>query len=217
MRPPTLGAVLAATSAVSIAACSVRSASRDSANVSPPAISAELRAPDSFATILDPTERSRALFMESSRVLLHPRCKNCHPASDSPTQGDESVTHDPPVTRGPRDEGVPALLCDSCHQDKNLELARVPGAPAWRLAPRQMAWFGRSPAAICAQLKDPLQNGGRNLAQIVAHAAHDPLVAWGWAPGHGRTPAPGTQAHFADLVEAWVETGAACPPEEAAR
>jgi hypothetical protein len=217
MRAPALCAVLAVTSTASITACGVRPASRDSTRVSPPAAPLELRDPDSFATIADPRERSRALFLESSRVLLHPRCKNCHPAGDSPSQGDEGTLHDPPVTRGANDDGVPASMCASCHQDKNLELARVPGAPAWRLAPRAMAWSDRSPAAICAQVKDPARNGGRTLAQIVAHTAHDPLVAWGWAPGHGRTPAPGTQARFAALMEAWVATGAACPPEEAAR
>lgn len=173
----------------------------------------ELRAPESFASIADPAARSRALFLESARVMLHPRCANCHPAGDSPTQGDQASLHDPPIVRGAEGDGVPGLRCGTCHQDKNLELARVPGAPSWRLAPSSMAWAGRSPSALCEQIKDPARNGGRTLAQLVEHAAHDPLVAWGWAPGHGRTPAPGTQARFGALVAAWVETGAACPAE----
>jgi hypothetical protein len=122
-----------------------------------------------------------------------------------------SMVHDPPVVRGEGDQGVPALRCGTCHQDANVELARVPGAPGWHLAPRSMAWLGRTPAAICAQVKDPARNGNRSLAAIVTHASHDPLVAWGWAPGHGRTPAPGDQARFGALVAAWVQNGAACP------
>jgi hypothetical protein len=50
------------------------------------------------------------------------------------------------------------------------------------------------------------------LPQIVDHSAHDALVAWGWAPGSEREPAPGSQAQFAALIAAWVETGAECPP-----
>ena len=74
----------------------------------------------------------------------------------------------------------------------------------------EMAWVGKL-AALCAQLKDPTRNGGRTLAQIVDHSAHDPLVGWGWEPGPEREPAPGTQALFGALVDAWVETGAECP------
>lgn len=176
---------------------------------------ASLRAPESFAGVADPNERARQIFLEASRVLLHPRCRNCHPDSDSPAQGDSGRVHDPPVTRGPQDQGVPGLECTSCHQERNQALARVPGAPKWHLAPRAMAWVGRSPQAICEQMKNPARNGGKSLAQIVEHAAHDELVAWGWAPGSGRTPAPGTQERFAALIAAWVKDGAACPREGA--
>jgi hypothetical protein len=170
----------------------------------------ELRSAESFASIADPSARSKALFLEASKVLLHPRCVNCHPSDDSPRQGDVGQLHDPPVTRGD-DHGVPGLRCDGCHQDKNLALARVPGAPKWSLAPKSMAWQGRSIGAICAQIKDTTRNGGKSLAQIVEHSAHDPLVAWGWAPGHERTPAPGTQAAFGALMKAWADSGAVCP------
>ncbi|RKG72342.1 Isoquinoline 1-oxidoreductase subunit [Corallococcus terminator] len=173
-----------------------------------------LRAPTEFASIGDKKERSRALFLEASRVMLHPRCVNCHPAGDSPTQGDAFQLHDPPVARGPGDQGVPGLECTSCHQEKNAELARVPGAPKWHLAPRVMAWQGRTPQSLCEQLKDPARNGGKSLAEIIEHSAHDELVGWGWKPGADRVPAPGTQAEFGALVAAWVKDGAECPREE---
>jgi hypothetical protein len=184
---------------------------------SPPARSdvpaAGLRGPEEFAGISDPAERSRALFLEASRVLMHPRCLDCHPDGDVPLQGMDGRPHDPPVQRGPGGHGVVGMECQGCHQDHNLELARVPGAPRWHLAPREMAWVGKTPRALCEQLKDPARNGGKTLQEIAEHSAHDELVAWGWAPGHGREPAPGTQAGFGALIAAWVETGAACPAE----
>jgi hypothetical protein len=177
----------------------------------------ELRTLDDFRGITDSDERSRALFLEATRVMFHPRCRNCHPDGDTPAQGDQGRAHDPPIVRGPSDRGAPGLECTSCHQDRNLELARVPGAAKWALAPRAMAWANRTPYALCKQLKDPKRNGNRDLSHIIEHSAHDELVAWGWAPGHGRVPAPGTQREFAALMAAWVESGAECPREESKR
>ena len=181
-----------------------------------PAVPArELRSPDAFAVYGERAERSRALFGEAARVMLHPRCANCHPSGDAPLQRDGGL-HEPPVLRGAEDRGVVGMECTSCHQDQNLELARVPGAPNWHLAPRSMAWVGRDPGSICEQVKDPARNGGKTLAQIVDHSQHDALVAWGWAPGADREPAPGSQAQFGALVAAWVDSGAECPAPSAA-
>jgi hypothetical protein len=187
--------------------------------VKPPAAptsasSEQLLAPAQFDAITDRTLRSQAIFAEASRVLTHARCVNCHPPDDAPRQGEAHAAHDPPVLRGDADRGIPALGCTTCHQDRNAELARIPGAPDWHLAPRSMVWLGRSPAQICAQLKDPARNGSRTLAQVHDHVAHDGLVAWGWRPGADRAAAPGTQAQLAALVQAWIDTGAACPVEE---
>jgi hypothetical protein len=173
----------------------------------------ELRTVADFMVIGARADRSRALFVEAARVLQHPRCVNCHPDGDSPFQGMQRAFHDPPVVRGPEDHGVPGNECTTCHQDRNQELPRVPGAPRWHLAPIEMAWVGKSTSYICNQIKDPKRNGGKSLQQIVEHSAHDELVAWGWAPGHDREPAPGTQEQFGALISAWVDTGAECPPE----
>jgi hypothetical protein len=168
-------------------------------------------APAAHVAPADRTAESRALFTQMARVLMHPRCVNCHPADDSPRQRDDHELHDPPVTRGPADSGVPAMQCTTCHQDRNAELARVPGAPGWKLAPKSAAWLGATPSVICAQIKDPARNGGRTLAQIQQHLAHDPIVAWGWAPGADREPAPGTQAELGALAQRWIDSGAECP------
>lgn len=179
----------------------------------PPVAPNALRAPADFAVFTDRRDRSRALFLEASRVLLHPRCANCHPDGDSPLQGMDSHVHSPPVVRGPEDKGVVGMQCQGCHQERNVELARVPGAPNWHVAPRVMAWVGKSPHQICEQIKDRKRNGGRDLAAIVEHNAHDELVGWGWRPGDGREAAPGTQEQFGAIFAAWVETGAECPEE----
>jgi hypothetical protein len=166
-----------------------------------------------FAAISDRGERSRALFVEAARVFHHPRCVNCHPDGDVPHQRLAMEAHDPPVVRGPANNGVPGLECSTCHQDRNQDLTRVPGAPKWQLAPLGMAWFGKSTAYICTELKDPKRNGGRALAQIADHVSHDALVGWAWHPGADREPAPGTQAQLGALIEAWIATGAECPEE----
>jgi hypothetical protein len=62
--------------------------------------------------------------------------------------------------------------------------------------------------------EDPDRNGGRNLSLLHEHLAHDDLVAWGWQPGEGRDPAPGSQALLGQLIQAWIDTGAQCPKGE---
>jgi hypothetical protein len=171
----------------------------------------KLAAPESFASIDDAAKRSAAIFNELGKVLTHPRCVNCHPASDRPHQGEQGRLHQPPVARGPDGHGLPALRCPICHQKNNFDPGRVPGHPEWHLAPREMAWEGKTLAEICTQIKDRQRNGGRSLDDLVHHIGEDTLVGWAWAPGYGRQPAPGTQKEAGALVEAWVKAGAACP------
>ena len=174
----------------------------------------DLLPPSAFDSIQDPSARSKALYTEASKVITSPRCVNCHPSDDSPRQREGHELHDPPVVRGPKDEGVPGQMCTTCDQDANVELARIPGAPKWHLAPKEMAWLGKSAAQICVQVKDPARNGGKSLDQIVDHAKNDKLVGWGWSPGADRRAAPGSQAKFGALIEAWIKTGAACPEDK---
>jgi hypothetical protein len=98
--------------------------------------SGALAPPEHFAAIGSPAARSMAMFTELRKVLTHPRCVNCHPAGDSPRQGDQGRLHQPPVRRGADGHGLPAMRCNSCHHNANFD--RVPGRPEWRLAPREM-------------------------------------------------------------------------------
>ena len=172
---------------------------------------ATLAPSESFAGITDTAAQSAALFTEAGKVLTSPRCVNCHPAGDRPLQGEAGRPHQPPVERGVDGFGGVAMRCATCHQATNFDAAGVPGNPHWHLAPRDMGWQGKTVGEICAQIKDPARNGGRSLQQILTHLADDPLVGWAWAPGFGREPAPGTQKQLAALIEAWLNTGAACP------
>ena len=175
-----------------------------------------LRSVSAFSDINDERMRSIALFTEAAKVIQHPRCLNCHPVTRQPTQGDDLHPHIPLMYAGPGDHGAPGLPCKSCHGTTNVEapgsqIASIPGNPRWGLAPSSMAWQGKTLREICLQIKDRTRNGERSLADVHRHLATDPLVGWAWHPGAGRVPAPGTQAEFGDLIEAWVSTGAHCP------
>jgi hypothetical protein len=175
-----------------------------------------LRSPSAFSSIQDPQMRSRALFTEAAKVIMNPRCVNCHPATEHPLQGNDQHIHVPPAIRGDNGDGIGGNTCGACHMERNVTLHEaasyrsVPGNPRWSLAPIEMAWEGKSMSEICAQLKDPARSG-RDLKQLQEHFATNDLVAWAWTPGAGRDPVPGTQERLGELIKAWIDTGAQCP------
>jgi len=157
---------------------------------------------------------SRAAFLEVYTVLTWPRCQNCHPAGDAPLQGDDSHVHLQNVKRGQDGHGVYGMRCDTCHQAGNVPGANMPpGSPTWGLPPpeHKMVFVGRTPAELCRQLKDPQQNGGLSLQQLIDHMASEPLVGWAWDPGEGRTPPPLSRADTVNQTKIWIEGGAVCP------
>lgn len=157
---------------------------------------------------------SRAAFLQFYRVLTSPRCQNCHPAGDAPLQGDDSHVHIQNVKRGADGHGVTAMRCDTCHESVNLPGEHMPpGNPKWALPSPQhkMVFVGRSPAELCQQIKDPKQNGGRSLDQLLDHVANDDLVGWGWSPGDGRTLPPLSRPDTVAQMKIWIAGGAACP------
>jgi len=203
MRSETRFRILASVAALSLSLLTGYAASQTTSTM--------LASPASFSAIADTDARSAAIFTELGKVLTHPRCVNCHPAGDRPRQGDERRLHQPPVERGVDGHGTETMRCSICHQNANFDPGRVPGHPEWHLAPREMAWEGKTVAEICDQIKDPARNGGRKVEDLIQHIGTDTLVGWAWHPGFGRSPAPGTQKEAGALVEAWVKTGAACP------
>jgi hypothetical protein len=170
-----------------------------------------LKSVQAFSAISDDKQRSLALFEEAGKVITHARCVNCHPAGDRPAQGDDRHPHMPLVVRGVDNFGAVGMRCTTCHGPANFDPAGIPGHPEWHLAPIEMAWVGKSLGEICQQIKDPARNGGKSMEELIHHMAEDSLVGWGWHPGVGRQPAPGTQKEFGELIKAWVDTGAVCP------
>lgn len=158
-----------------------------------------------------------AAFEAIIQVLHHPRCMNCHSQGDFPRQGDDRHRHTMDVRRGPSGQGVDAVKCSACHQDFNVEGQHTPpGAPDWHLPPptMPMIWEGLTDRQLCELFKDPKQNGGRDVDEIIEHV-QTPLVLWGWHPGDGRTPVPLPQPTFLADIKQWAAKGAACPGEVA--
>jgi mono/diheme cytochrome c family protein len=157
---------------------------------------------------------SRQAFLAAYKVFMHPRCMNCHPAGDVPLQGEDSHLHGQNVKRGPDGKGKYALKCANCHQLTNLPGENMPpGSPNWHLPPPEtpMVFQGKTPGELARQLKDPKQNGGKTLEDILHHVSEDKLVLSGWNPGDGRAKPPLTHEEFAAKMREWVEKGAAAP------
>ena len=151
-------------------------------------------------------------------VFSHPRCANCHVEDARPRWSGahygKTRVHGMNVQRGADGLGNPGLRCTTCHQEENAaQLHGPPGAPAWHLAPAEMVWWQKSSKEICEQVKDPARNGNRTLEEIAVHVRDDDLVGWGWAPGKGREPAPGSAEETYRLLRQWSAAGAPCPAE----
>ena len=67
-----------------------------------------------------------AAWQQVYSVLTHPRCVNCHTATDYPQQGDDRHRHFANVIRGADGHGVAALQCVTCHQEANADSTGVP-------------------------------------------------------------------------------------------
>ena len=154
-------------------------------------------------------------------VLTHPRCINCHTATEYPQQGDERRRHFANVVRGPEGKGVPGLNCASCHQESNADSTGVPGGHNWHLAPLSMKWQDAndrplSSAAVCRAVTDRSKNHDMDGPKLLKHHEEEALVLWAWQPGlrpdgTRRAPPPITHAEFVSATRRWVEAGTPCP------
>jgi hypothetical protein len=154
-------------------------------------------------------------------VLTHPRCINCHTATNYPQQGDDRHRHGVNVIRGPDGKGVPGLNCATCHQEANADSTGVPGGHNWHLAPLSMAWQDRqdnalASAAVCRAITDRSKNHNLDGPGLLKHHEEEALVRWAWRPGQRangttRTLPPLTHAEFIAATRQWVEAGTPCP------
>jgi mono/diheme cytochrome c family protein len=170
--------------------------------------------PGTGKTALADSVASIKAFMGIYKVLMSPRCMNCHPSGDVPLQGDDSHLHTMGVQRGMDGHGVYAEKCANCHQAENAPgLHTPPGNPKWGLPPAdmKMVFQGRTPRQLAKQLLDPKQNGGKSRQQLIDHATADGIVLGGWNRGEGRTLPPMSHAEFARLFKTWIDKGAYLP------
>lgn len=152
-------------------------------------------------------------FTQVYKVLMSPRCMNCHPSGDVPLQGDDSHLHTMLPRRGMDGKGLYAMKCTNCHQPENTPGVRTPpGNASWHLPPAdmKMVFQGKTAHELARQLVDPKRNGRKNMAQLIAHADDD-LVLAGWNPGEGRTLPPISHAEFKKAWLTWIRNGAYAP------
>ena len=152
-------------------------------------------------------------FMEVYKVLMSPRCMNCHPSGDIPLQGDDNHLHTMSPQRGKDGKGVYAMKCSNCHQPTNTPgLNTPPGNPNWHLPPAnmKMVFEGRTPNQLAKQIMNPKLNGNKNKQQLIEHA-DDGLVLAGWNMGEGRTVPPLSHEEFKKAWITWIQTGAYAP------
>ncbi|GGN12300.1 hypothetical protein GCM10010967_55400 [Dyadobacter beijingensis] len=156
---------------------------------------------------------SKKAFLDAYTVFMHPRCRNCHPAGDTPFQGDDSHLHPQGVTRGEDGKGIYANKCSNCHQPQNTELAGEhlpPSHPTWQLPPshRKMVFEGKSPRALAASFKDSTFTGFKTMERFIEHVETDPLVKHSFTYG---TRPPLTHDAFVAKVKEWIQKGAVLP------
>ena len=152
-------------------------------------------------------------FKDVYKVLMSPRCMNCHPAGDVPLQDDNSRLHDMFPQRGQDGKGLYAMKCSNCHQPTNIGgLNTPPGNPNWHLPPAnmKMVFQGRTANQIAKQLVNPKTNGNKTLQKLIEHA-DDGLVKGAWDPGEGRTVPPMSHEQFKKAWITWIKTGAYAP------
>ena len=162
-----------------------------------------------------------AAWQQVYSVLTHPRCINCHTATNYPQQGDDRHRHFANVVRGPAGNGVAALRCATCHQDANADSTGVPGAHGWHLAPLSMRWQDTndkifSSAEVCNALTDRSKNNHLDGPGILKHHTSEALVLWAFQPGRSidgtmRTLPPLTHDQFVEATRKWVDAGTPCP------
>lgn len=156
---------------------------------------------------------SVAAFADVYKVLMHPRCMNCHPKGDVPLQGDDSHLHTMAPQRGKDGHGVYAMKCSNCHQPENTPgLHTPPGNPKWGLPPAEMkmVFEGKKPRELALQIMDYNRNGHKNKAKLLEHA-RDPLVKAGWNMGEGRVPPPLAYNEFLQAWDTWIKKGGYAP------
>ena len=166
-----------------------------------------------FGNINKDSIASVKAFMQVYKVLMSPRCMNCHPSGNIPLQGDDSHLHTMSPKRGEDGKGVYAMKCTNCHQPENTAgLHTPPGNPKWQLPPAnmKMVFEGKTPHELAIQIMDYTKNGHKNKEQLLEHA-RDTLVKAGWTMGGDRKAPPLSYTAFLNVWDTWINKGGFAP------
>jgi hypothetical protein len=157
-------------------------------------------------------------------VVTHPRCANCHVDARAipiwtPAGESKPRVHGMNIHGGESRIGAELIPCSTCHVTSTTANDPAPAPPHagidWQLAPVEFLWFGQSGAKICAQLRDPKRNGGRDAKGLIEHLRHDAslsgFIPRAWAPGEGRLTPPGSFEDHVKDIALWGAAGQPCP------
>ena len=151
---------------------------------SPCSSSCSLRAARARA---DDTPRGRTrVRRRSTRVLESPRCLNCHPAGDAPLQIDDGRPHAMNITRRSEKNGLTVRDLPPRQERRAARTSRRARRTGTCRRPRRR-WCSRAARRRSCARSSRIRRrpSGRDLAALIEHVAHDPLVGWGWASGAG--------------------------------
>lgn len=151
-------------------------------------------------------------------VVSHPRCTNCHVGAQTEPMwnglGYGNRAHGMAVVADETRIGAETTPCRTCHVTSGAPNDVPRAAPhieaPWQLAPVELGWLGKSAAEICIQLRDPARNDGHDIAGLMDHLRASPFVAWGFAPGAGRSAPPGDVGALTRDVAVWGAAGSPC-------
>jgi len=154
-----------------------------------------------------------------AEAFLHPRCTNCH-VGEGHLPGWEGLGYKPgavhgmAVRAGESRIGAEGLPCRTCHVTSAAANTVPRAAPhidaPWQLPPVTLAWQGATPVELCRQLRDPARTDDRDVAALADHVRTSAFVAWGFAPGAGRSAPAGSPQDLARALLAWGAAGAPC-------
>ena len=152
-------------------------------------------------------------------VASHPRCANCHVDARGVPMWEglgyrAGKAHGMGIKADESRIGAESIPCRTCHVTGAARDVASPAPPqiddAWRLPPVELSWLGKDSSVLCKQLQGPTLNDGHDIAEMVEHLESSAFVAWGFAPGDGRSVPPGNVAQLASDVARWGAAGSPC-------
>ena len=108
------------------------------------------------------------------------------------------------------------MTCANCHHQRSVAGQGTPPGvkgDTWRMAPRHMAFQGKSARQLALLFKNPRRSfmDGHALLQ---HAEEDALLKTAWTGAGGREKPPHSHEDFFVAFYTWIEAGMPVPEEK---